>query len=399
MRYVSYLYNAFLWAIGLTAMAMACGLTATVNGALLLAIVLVVGFVVPTCLRLGGLRAIGTAGTTAGLMAAVTAVLGILGPVGTDDSLPAMVSHALGLPPGATVAVAIVLLVIVVLGYVAVVVWDLRQGPRIPKPMDDQERALARTSRIARWVTYGVLCAVVIAVGSISPARAWMGLALAHLSSGDISAVVDLIRSFGPWAAAVSFALMVLQSVAAPIPAFLITFANAAVFGWWQGAILSWSSAMAGAALCFLIARLLGRDAVAHFVTRGALASIDRFFERFGGRAVLVLRLLPFMSFDYVSYAAGLTAMSPWSFLWATGVGQLPATIVYSYVGGMLTGGAQLVMTALLVIFALFFLVMIVRQAFTRRNADLMAEDASVAAEADERLGDLDREEVHHDAE
>ena len=25
----------------------------------------------------------------------------------------------------------------------------------------------------------------------------------------------------------------------------------------------------------------------------------------------------------------------------ATGVGQLPATIVYSYVGGMLTGGAE----------------------------------------------------------
>ena len=39
--------------------------------------------------------------------------------------------------------------------------------------------------------------------------------------------------------------------------------------------------------------------------------------------------------------------MSFGSFFIATGIGQLPATIVYSYVGGMLTGGAQLLMTGL----------------------------------------------------
>ena len=40
------------------------------------------------------------------------------------------------------------------------------------------------------------------------------------------------------------------------------------------------------------------------------------------------------MSFDLVSYAAGLTSMGFWGFFWATGLGQLPATLVYSYVGG-----------------------------------------------------------------
>lgn len=56
--------------------------------------------------------------------------------------------------------------------------------------------------------------------------------------------------------------LMMFQSIIAPLPAFLITFANAAVFGWWQGAILSWTSAMAGALVCFYIARIAGRDIV-----------------------------------------------------------------------------------------------------------------------------------------
>ena len=40
-------------------------------------------------------------------------------------------------------------------------------------------------------------------------------------------------------------------------------------------------------------------------------------------------------------------------FFIATGIGQLPATIVYSYVGGMLTGGAKLFVTGLMILFAL----------------------------------------------
>ena len=60
--------------------------------------------------------------------------------------------------------------------------------------------------------------------------------------------------------------------------------------------------------------------------------------------------------------------MSLPSFLLATGLGQLPATIIYSYVGGMLTGGAKLFVTALFLIFALSVLVVIIKQIFNERN-------------------------------
>lgn len=69
--------------------------------------------------------------------------------------------------------------------------------------------------------------------------------AAAVLGSANVDAVVEYIRSFGAYAMVFSFFLMVFSSVAAPLPAFLITLSNAAIFGWWQGAILSWSSAMA----------------------------------------------------------------------------------------------------------------------------------------------------------
>lgn len=187
-------------------------------------------------------------------------------------------------------------------------------------------------------------------------------------SSGDFTVVREFVASYGAYAAAVSFALMVLQSVAAPLPAFLVTFANANLFGWWRGAVLSWSSAMAGAAVCFFIARILGRDVVEKLTSRAGLKQIDRFFEKHGRMSILIARLLPFISFDIVSYAAGLTSMSFWSFFAATGIGQLPATLIYSYVGGMLTGGAQMLVTALFILFALSALAVLLRQLYLERQ-------------------------------
>lgn len=187
----------------------------------------------------------------------------------------------------------------------------------------------------------------------VTPVKIFVNQMVFYLSSLDLESIKQYILSFGIWAPIISFLLMLLQSVAAPLPAFLITFANAALFGWVWGAILSWSSAMAGAALCFFIAKFLGRDVVEKLTSKMAINSIDEFFDKYGKYTILVCRLLPFMSFDIVSYAAGLTSMKFMPFFIATGLGQLPATIVYSYVGGMLTGGAKLFVTGLMILFAL----------------------------------------------
>lgn len=187
-------------------------------------------------------------------------------------------------------------------------------------------------------------------------------------ASGDFTVVKEFVASYGAYAVVISFLLMVFQSLAAPLPAFLITFANANLFGWWQGAILSWTSAMAGAALCFFIARILGRDVAEKLTSKAGLAQIDTFFEKYGKNTILICRLLPFVSFDIVSYAAGLTSMSFGSFMIATGLGQLPATIVYSYVGGMLTGGAKLFVTGLMLLFALSAIIAMGRKIYLERQ-------------------------------
>ncbi|MBI2529450.1 MAG: TVP38/TMEM64 family protein [Candidatus Rokubacteria bacterium] len=188
----------------------------------------------------------------------------------------------------------------------------------------------------------GVLLALALAGGVVALVLALRGeppepvRVLAH---GDIAGLRVYVLSFGAWAPLVSGGLMVLQAVIAPLPASAITYVNGLMFGAWWGGLLSWGSALGAAALCFGLSRILGRPAVGRLVSPRALAWSDAFFARFGPYAVLIGRLSPVVSFDVVSYGAGLTPMSFAGFLTATAVGMVPATLVYSYLGHL--GGSS----------------------------------------------------------
>ena len=225
-------------------------------------------------------------------------------------------------------------------------------------------------------VVIAVIC--VIAYFAVPSVHEWVNSVLEMFRTGNFDDMREFISKYGKWAMLISALLMIFQSIAAPLPAFFITLTNANLFGWWQGCILSWASSMAGAALCFWIARILGRDVVERICTKGALLQIEEFFAKYGKRCILVARLLPFISFDIVSYAAGLTAMDFWGFFIATGLGQLPACIVYSYVGGMLTGGARKMFIGLMCLFALAIVVVLIRQVYTASQKK--KEEAAAAA-------------------
>ncbi|GCD10889.1 TVP38/TMEM64 family protein [Clostridium tagluense] len=225
-----------------------------------------------------------------------------------------------------------------------------------------------KKSRISKIIIILLLLILVLSYLLVPTIKESFNTIFKMFASGDFTLVSAFVASYGAYAAVISFLLMIFQSIAAPLPAFLITFANVNLFGWWQGALLSWTSAMAGAVVCFYIARVLGRDVVIKLTSKTGLEQIDKFFIKHGKISILIARLLPFISFDIVSYAAGLTSMSFGSFFIATGIGQLPATIIYSYVGSMLTGGAKLFVTGLLCLFALSALVILFRQIYVEKQ-------------------------------
>ena len=90
--------------------------------------------------------------------------------------------------------------------------------------------------------------------------------------------------------------------------------------------------------------RVLGPGAIASRLPSTTIHRLDAALAERGFVGTLVLRLLPPVPFAVVNYGAGLTTVGARPFLAGTTLGVLPASVVYSSIGGsaVLLGGAFL---------------------------------------------------------
>lgn len=183
---------------------------------------------------------------------------------------------------------------------------------------------MTRASQLLRalaWtITVGVAALTVAALVVPASIAAWF----APIATPD--EVRATIQRAGPLAWAAYVALWILQAVLAPLPAFALTLAGGALFGFWPALFLTTTGAMAGAALTYVIGRALRRKPPS-----GTRA--ERLVERWGAWAILALRLVPLFPFDPVSYAAGYFRVPAGRFFLATFAGMLPATVVLTLIG------------------------------------------------------------------
>lgn len=167
------------------------------------------------------------------------------------------------------------------------------------------------------------------------------------LGNGDVSFVRGYLVGFGPWGPLASTGLMMLQSLIPPLSHHVVIFANAELWGWPAGALLSWIGMIAGSCLCFGISRFFTFDLrSAGFPISDRL---PRVLNRKNATPLLIMaRLLPFMPFDIVSYACGLSSISARSFIIGTSLGSLPQILVYAFVGKKLHGMPMLIYNTVL---------------------------------------------------
>ncbi|MBE0615958.1 MAG: TVP38/TMEM64 family protein [Burkholderiales bacterium] len=167
------------------------------------------------------------------------------------------------------------------------------------------------------------------------------------------AALHDHIASLGAWGPLLVIGLMVLAILVSPIPSAPIAMAAGAAYGHTWGTLYVILGAEIGALTAFGLARWLGGETLRRWfgdrLTVGLLGSQNALMG-----IVLVSRLLPFISFDIVSYAAGLTVLSFWRFAIATLVGIVPASFLLAHFGGeMATGESDRIMISVLALGAI----------------------------------------------
>ena len=114
--------------------------------------------------------------------------------------------------------------------------------------------------------------------------------------------------------------------------AAVLTLVAGAVFGLlWGTVIVSFASTL-GAALAFVLARYLARDAVRRRF-EGALARIDAGVRKDGAFYLFTLRLVPVFPFFIINLAMGLTSMRVLVFALVSQGGMLPGTVVFVNAG------------------------------------------------------------------
>jgi len=147
-----------------------------------------------------------------------------------------------------------------------------------------------------------------------------------------------LVTRAGLWGPVVIVTLMTVAVVASPIPSAPIAMAAGAAYGHVWGTVQIVIGAELGAVIAFGLARVLGHDVLRRVfggkVDAGLLGSQTTLTV-----TVFVSRLMPFVSFDMISYAAGLSRLHAWRFALATLAGIIPASFLIAHFGGEAISG------------------------------------------------------------
>jgi uncharacterized membrane protein YdjX (TVP38/TMEM64 family) len=144
--------------------------------------------------------------------------------------------------------------------------------------------------------------------------------------------MIQAVQAMQGWGIAVYISVIALSVVISPIPGAPLTVAAGAVWGAIPAGIYSVIGGFLGGLIAYFIGKTLGRSAILALTGKIIYFSKQR-GEIYLGWVIFFTRLLPVLSFDLISYAAGLTGLSLPIYATATLLGMIPSTFFLTYLG------------------------------------------------------------------
>ncbi len=189
-------------------------------------------------------------------------------------------------------------------------------------------RAIRPSPMVARGLLLLILASLVLSV-ALEPL-------VSRTPALDPAAIREGLQDTGAIAPVVFVGVVILAILVAPIPSIPLDIAAGLTFGWWWGSVLTLLGDIIGALIAFQFARYLGRRWLLRRLGPKPTVYIERLQSGLTPRMLLVTRLLPVFSFEWVSYAAGLTTMRSSTFVAVTTVGSAGPVMLLVAVGDLL---------------------------------------------------------------
>ncbi len=150
---------------------------------------------------------------------------------------------------------------------------------------------------------------------------------MAHfIYTGDMAGCIAYIRSFGAYAAVVSFLIVVLINCVAVLPNIFMLAVNGIVFGIWEGTLISWAAESVGVIISFVFMRYFFRENAHALIMRSdALQKVEELSGKDGLVIMIVARSIPFVPSGLITAIGAISAISLRDYVIATFIGKLPS--------------------------------------------------------------------------
>ncbi|MDG5789649.1 TVP38/TMEM64 family protein [Evansella sp. AB-P1] len=169
------------------------------------------------------------------------------------------------------------------------------------------------------------------------------------------------VLSYGWWAPIVFITLFAFRPFVF-FPASILAIAGGLSFGAILGPIVTYIGSLSGAIISFLAVRKIGGEKI-HKRWKGKGETLQRKIEENGFKYVLVLRIIPVINFDFVSYLSGLSRIEFKKYLGATMIGIIPGTIVFNLIGAtFVVADLQMVMVTGTVFILAIIMIFLIRR-------------------------------------
>ena len=132
--------------------------------------------------------------------------------------------------------------------------------------------------------------------------------------------------------AAVAIISLLASDIFLPIPATIVMVLSGALFGTFEGALISLIGSLLGNWIGFELMHRFGATMCKRFVSEAQFRRMEPLLKRFGSIAIVVSRPVPIMM-ETLSFLAGLARMPRAVFLAASLAGTVPVCLLYGYAG------------------------------------------------------------------